>query len=146
MLLTLALGMGATLVSCGDDKDEPTPATQNLESVYENETDTHFTFDIDMEKKIGSIYIYNVVFTIGERVSPAMNIRIDAYCTADKSGKIFTIFGTDIIPFMLRGTTPVPVESMPVTNLTCTVDTKKKTYDIFFNCHGGEYKNVGKLK
>ncbi len=146
ILLTLALGLGVTLVSCGDDKDEPTPDTHNLESVYENETDTHFMFDIDVEKKTGSIYIYNVVFTIGERVSPAMNIRIDAPCTIDKSGKVFILFGTDIIPFMLRGNTPVPVESMPITNLTCNVDTKKKTYDIYFNCHGGEYKNAGKLQ
>ena len=143
-LLLAVLSLAFT--ACGDDDEPVVPEAQRIESVYESETDTHFTFDIDMDKDSSSIYLYNVVFTIGEVQSPAMNIRIDAPVTVDKTGKVFTYAGTDIVPYMLRGTTPVPMPSFMVTNLTCTVDTKNKTYDMFFNCHGGEYKNSGKLK
>ena len=146
-VLFLATMLGMVLVSCGDEKDEPVgPSNYQLESISESETDTHFTFVIDLDKDSSSIYLYNVVFTIGETQSPAMNIRIDAPVTVDKSGKIYTYAGTDITPFLLRGNTPVPMPSMPVTNLTCNVDTKNKTFNIFFNCHGGEYSNSGKLK
>ena len=145
--LLLLAALCLTFTACGDEKDEPVVPTQNLESVCENAlTDTHFTFDIDLDKDSSSIYLYNVVFKIGERESPPMNIRIDAPCTVDKTGKVFTYAGTDIIPFLLQGTTPVPAPGFVVTNLTCTVDTKNKTYDMFFNCHGGEYKDTGKLK
>lgn len=144
-LLLAALCMSFT--ACGDDDEPVTPdPVQNLESVYQNETDARYVFDIDLDKDSSSIYLYNVKFTIGERVSPPMNIRIDAPVTVDKSGKVFTFAGTDIIPYLLMGTTPVPSPGFMVTNLTCTVDTKEKTYDMFFNCHGGEFKASGKLK
>lgn len=139
--------MLCVFASCGDDNDEPNvPPTQTLESVYEDATDTHFTFDIDLDKDSSSIYLYNVIFTIGEAQSPAMNIRIDAPVTVDKKGKVFTYAGTDIVPFLLRGTTPTPMPTFIVTNLTCTVNTTDKTYSMFFNCHGGEYSSSGKLK
>jgi hypothetical protein len=145
-ILFIATMFGMALVSCGDDDKPDTPVSQQIESVYANENDTRFVFDINMDKDSSSIYLYNVVFTIGEAQSPAMNIRIDAPVTVDKSGKIYTYAGTNITPFLLRGNTPVPMSSMPVTNLTCNVDTKNKTFNIFFNCHGGEYSNNGKLK
>ena len=139
--------MGVTLMSCGDDNDEPVvPKNQNLESVYENETDTHFTFDIDMDKDSSSIYLYNVVFSIDDAESPAMNIRIDAPVTVDKSGKVYTYAGTNIVPYMLRGNTLVPMPSFIVTDLTCNVDTKRKYYEMFFRCHGGSYAANGDLK
>ena len=145
-ILFIATMLSMWLVACGDEKDEPAgPSNQQLESISESETDTHFTFVIDLDKDSSSIYLYNVVFTIGEAQSPAMNIRIDAPVTVDKTGKVYTYSGTDIVPFMLRGSTAVPMPSFIVTNLTCNVNTKDKVYDIFFNCHGGEYKNNGKL-
>ena len=145
-MLFVATLLCVVTCACGDDDEPEVPKAQSLESVYENDTDTHFLFDIDMNKDSSSIYLYNVVFTIGEAQSPVMNIRIDAPCTVNKQGNIFTLAGTDIIPFMLRGNTPVPAPGFIVTNLTCTVDTKSKAYDIFFNCHGGEYRNSGKLR
>ena len=143
MLLFTALCL--TFTACGDEKDEPVVPVQNLESVYE-EGEAHFTFDINLDKDSSSIYLYNVVFTIGEAQSPAMIIRIDAPVTVDKTGKVFTYAGTDIIPFWLQGTTPVPAPGFIVTNLICTVNTKEKTYHLAFDCHGGHYENSGLLK
>jgi len=145
-ILALATIMSMAFVSCGDDSDEPVVTTQKLESVYTYEGETHFLFDIDLEKDSSSIYLYNVVFTIGDEDSPAMNIRIDAPCTVDKSGKVYTYQGTGITPYLLRGTTPVPMPSIPVTNLTCTVNTAQKVYSMSFDCHGGHYQTAGELK
>ena len=143
-MLFVAAMISIAFTACGDDKDEPdVPQPQNLESIDESETDAHFTFDIDVNKDSSSIYIYNVKFD--ERMPVTVNIRIDAPCTVDKTGKVFTLAGTDIIPYLLSGT-PKPMPSYLITNLTCTVDTKQKTYSIFFNCHGGEYSNSGRLK
>ena len=144
-LLFAALCLSFT--ACGDDDEPVTPdPVQKLESVYLEPTDAHYMFDIDLEKDSSSIYLYNAVFTIGERVSPAMNIRIDAPVTVDKTGKIYTYSGTDIVPYLLMGPTPVPSPGFMVTNLTCTVNVKDKTYDLYFNCHGGEYAANGVLK
>ena len=145
-MLLMTAAMLFVCASCGDDDEPNVPTTQTLESVYLEPTDTHFTFDIDLDKDSSSIYLYNVIFTIGDAQSPAMNIRIDAPVTVDKTGKVFTYAGTDIVPFLLRGTTPTPMPSFMVTNLTCTVNTADKTYSIFFNCHGGEFSDRGKLK
>ena len=145
-MLFIATMLCMVSVACGDDNDEPIPTTQKLESVYQNETDTHFVFDINLDKDSSSIYLYNVVFTIGEAQSPAMNIRIDAPVTVDKKGTFFTYAGNNITPFMLRGNNPVPMPSMPVTNLMCNVDTKRKYYEMYFECHGGSYAANGDLK
>ena len=146
-MLFIATMLSMVFVACGDEKDEPVnPDPQTIESLYLEPTDTHFTFDIDLSKDSSSIYLYNVIFTIGEAHSPAMNIRIDAPVTVDKTGKVFTYSGTNIIPFMLRGTTPIPMPDFIVTNLISTVNTDKKTYDLSFDCHGGHYNNSGKLK
>lgn len=141
--------MGMAFVSCGDDDEPAKPEPiQNLESLYENETDTHFMFDIDMEKDSSSIYLYNIVFRIGEATSPAMNIRIDAPVTVDNTGKIYTYAGTNIVPYMLRGNTPVPMAgpNYLVTDLLCNINTAAKTYDIKFDCHGGHFEDSGRLK
>lgn len=126
----------------------PACSAFNLSSVYESETDTHFMFDIDMEKDSSSIYLYNIVFRIGEATSPAMNIRIDAPVTVDNTGKIYTYAGTNIVPYMLRGNTPVPMAgpNYLVTDLLCNVNTAAKTYDIKFDCHGGHFEDSGRLK
>ena len=145
-ILFVATMLGMVFTSCGDDKDEPIVPTQKLESVYTSETDTHYMFDIDLNQDSSSIYLYNVVFTIGEAQSPAMNIRIDAPVTVDKSGKLFTYAGTNIIPYLLRGATPVPAPSFIVTNLMCNVDTKRKYYEMYFECHGGSFAANGDLK
>lgn len=146
-LLFAAAVLGMAFVSCGDDKDEPVKPepTQNLESVYENENEMRYVFDIDLAQDSSSIYIYNVVFAPG---APSLTIRIDAPVTTDRSGKVYTYAGTNIIPYaqlhgvMLRMTDEV----YRVTNLLCNVNTEAKTYDIKFDCHGGHFENAGKLK
>ena len=102
-ILFMATMFGLVFTACGDDDDDPPVPTQKLESVYLEPTDTHFMFDIDLNKDSSSIYLYNIVFHIGEAVSPAMNIRIDAPVTVDKSGKVYTYSGTNIMPYLLRG-------------------------------------------
>jgi hypothetical protein len=142
--------LSMVFVSCGDDKDEPVKpeTTQNLESIYENETDTHFMFDINLDNDSSTIYLYNIVFRIGDAVSPAMNIRIDAPVTVDNTGKIYTYAGTGITPYMMRGNTLVPMAgpNYLVTNLLCNVNIQTKTYDIKFDCHGGHFEDAGRLK
>lgn len=142
--------LSMVFVSCGDDKDEPVKpeTTQNLESIYENETDTHFMFDINLDNDSSTIYLYNIVFRIGDAVSPAMNIRIDAPVTVDNTGKIYTYVGTGITPYMMRGNTLVPMAgpNYLVTNLLCNVNIQTKTYDIKFDCHGGHFEDAGRLK
>ena len=145
--LLFAALLSMAFVSCGNEKDEPEVIkTQQLESEIDDETGARVVFDIDLNKDSSSVYVYNAVFTIGERVSPAMNIRIDSPCTVDKSGNIYNYQGTDIIPYMMMGTSFVPVPSMPVTNFVCTVNTKDKTYSTSFDCHGGHWSKSGKLK
>ena len=148
-MLFIAAMCCMALVSCGDD-DEPTKPepTQNLESIFENPTDTHYMFDIDLEKDSSSIYLYNIVFRIGEATSPAMNIRIDAPVTVDKTGKIYTYAGTGIMPYMMRGNTPVPMpgDTYLVTDLLCNVNTEAKTFDIKFDCHDGHFEDSGRLR
>jgi len=147
-MLFIAAMLSMALVSCGNDDEPEIIKTQNLESVYANESDTHFLFDINLDKDSSSIFMYNIVFRIGEATSPAMTLRADAPVTVDKSGKVYTYSGTGIVAYMLRGTTwmPMPSETYLVNNLNCTVDTDKKTYSISFDCHGGHFEESGKLK
>ena len=144
-MLFMVTALSVMFVACGDENDEPVvPTVQTIESLDQDVADAHFKFDINTDKDSSSIYIYNVKFS--EMMPVTVNIRIDAPCTADKTGKVYTFAGTDIIPYLIREGTPVPAPSYVITNLTCDVNTKDKVYDIFFNCHGGEYKNSGKLK
>lgn len=117
-------------------------------STFVNETDTRFEFDIDMDKDSSSIFMYNIVFRIGEATSPAMTLRVDAPVTVDKSGKVYTYAGTGIVAFMKRGTTwmPMPGDTYMVNNLTCNVNPAAKTYDIAFDCHGGHFEQSGALQ
>lgn len=146
-ILFMATMFGLVFTACGDDDDPPVP-TQHLESLYQDPTEAHYLFDIDLNKDSSSIYLYNIVFRIGEATSPSMNIRIDAPVTVDKSGKVYTYSGTGIMPYMLRGNTPVPMpgDIYVVTNLTCIVDTKDKKYSLTFDCHGGHFDETGQLK
>lgn len=117
-------------------------------STFVNETDTRFEFDIDLDKDSSTIYMYNIVFRIGEATSPAMTLRVDAPVTVDKSGKVYTYAGTGIVAFMKRGTTwmPMPGDTYMVNNLTCNVNPAAKTYDIAFDCHGGHFEQSGALQ
>ena len=104
-MLFIATMLGLVFTACGDDKDEPEmPKAQNLQSTHESENDTYFVFDIDLDKDSSTIYMYNIVFHIGEATSPAMTLRVDAPVTVDKSGKVYTYSGTGIVAYMLRGT------------------------------------------
>ncbi len=148
-LLFMATMLGMVFTACSDEKDAPViPVTQSLESMYENETDTHFLFDIDMDKDSSSIYMYNIVFRIGEATSPAMTLRVDAPLSVDKNGKTYTYAGTGIVAYMKRGSTwmPMPGDAYLVNNLLCTIDTNVKSYAIKFDCHGGHFEESGKLK
>lgn len=148
-MLFIATMLAFVFTACGDDKDEPVVIkTQNLESVYTSSTDTHFLFDIDLDKDSSSIYMYNIVFRIGEATSPAMTLRVDAPVTVDKTGKVYTYSGTGIVAFMMRGTSwvPMPGDAYLVHNLTCNVNPEAKTYSITFDCHGGHFEESGKLR
>ena len=118
----------------------------SAESAYENENDTHFKFDIDLNQDSSMINIYNIVFRIGEATSPAMTLRFKAPVTVD--GKTYTYAGNGIVAEMQRGTTwmPMPGDSYLVNNLTSTVNPSDKTYSIKFDCHGGHFEESGKLK
>ncbi len=156
LIATLFSVMGMALAACGDDKnDEPiVPTTQKLESEHGVANDTYLIYDIDLGKDSSTINVYNAVFTMGEVSSPPLNISIDAPCTVDKSGKVFTLAGTDIVPKLVRGNTPVPITTLRVNNLNSVVNTEKKTYSISFSCQGtvmgkvidGHYDKQGKLK
>lgn len=152
---TLFSVLGTALVACGDDKDEPVvPVAQTLESEHGAANDTYLVYDIDLEKDSSTINVHNAVFTMGDVSSPQLNISIDAPCTVDKSGKVFTLAGTNIVPKLVRGNTPVPIPTLRVNNLRSVVNTEKKTYSISFSCQGtvmgktidGSYDKEGKLK
>ena len=152
---TLFSVLGMALVACGDDKkDEPVvPVAQTLESEHGAANDTYLVYDIDLNKDSSTINVHNAVFTMGDVSSPPLNISIDAPCTVDKSGKVFTLAGTDIVPKLVRGNTPVPIPTLRVNNLRSVVNTEKKTYSISFECQGvvmgktinGHYDKEGKL-
>jgi len=144
LFVFVALCIG--FVACGND-DEPDDKAYSgkIESVYTDASQPHYTFDIDLNADSSGVYLYQVVFTIGERTSPAMNLLIKAPTTGDATGKIFTMKGTNIIPFMVMGNTEVPYPNFPVTDLNITVNMTAKTFDMFFRCHGGEYSDSGML-
>lgn len=148
-MLFIAAMLSMALVSCGNDDEPAKPVNADLESEYTDAaTETHYKFMINTAQDSSTIYVYNIQFTIGDRVSPAMTIRVDAPVTVDKSGKVFTYAGTGMHPYMLRGTTEMQLfdDAYLVTNLKCTVDTKNSTYDIAFDCHGGHFADSGNLK
>ena len=144
-----------TFAACGDDKDEPdAPTTQKLETEHSLDHDTYLIYDIDLNKDSSSITVHNVVFNMDGKESPSLHIRVDAPCTVDKSGNVFTLAGTDIIPALMQGSTAVPFPTLRINNLKSTVNAANKTYSISFDCQGnamgknidGHYENEGKLK
>ena len=154
-ILFVAAMLGMVLAACGDEKDEPVfPTTMQLESEHGEANDTYLVYDIDLSTDSSSIYVYNAVFRMGDASSPALNIRVNAPCTPDKSGKVFTFAGTGIIPNLMMGSTAVPFPTLRVNNLRSVVNTEKKTYSISFDCQGtamgkpidGHYEKEGKLK
>ena len=106
---------------------------------------SYIHYHINLFQDSSEIFLHNVTFTIGDSESPAMNVLIKAPAEFNKDNRTYYLRGTDIIPFLLRGNTRVPVASMPVTNFDCYVDVKEMTYSISFDCHGGQYSNAGKL-
>ena len=154
-IVLFATLMGMAFVSCGDEKDEPVaPITQKIESEHGEANDTYLVYDIDTNRDSSSIYVYNAVFRMGEASSPPLNISVNAPCTVDKTGKVFTFIGTDIVPNLVMGSTPTPFPTLRVNNLRSVVNIEKKTYSISFDCQGtamgkpidGHYEKEGKLK
>ena len=153
--LLFAALLSMAFVSCGNEKDEPvTPPSQKIESVHGEANDTYLVWDIDMAKDSSTIYVYNAVFQMGDKQSPALNIGVNSPCTVDKTGKVFTFIGTNIIPNLIMGTTPTPFPTLRVNNLRSVVNVEKKTYSISFDCQGtamgkpidGHYDKEGSLK
>lgn len=155
-VLFAAAMLSIVITSCGkEDSDEPVvPITQQLESEHGEANDTYLIYDIDLDKDSSTIYVYNAVFSMGGISSPPLTISVNAPCSVDKTGKVFTFAGTNIVPNLMRGNTPVPFPTLSVNNLRSTVDIEKKTYSISFDCQGsalgktidGHYSKEGKLK
>ena len=151
-LLFAALFM--TFASCGDDKkDEPVePVVQQIESEHGVTNDTYLIWDIDMSQDSSSIYVYNVKFA--EQMPVTINVRVDAPCTVDKTGKVFTFTGTNIMPYLMMGSTPTPFPTLQINDLRSVVNTENKTYSISFKCQGtvngkpidGKYDKEGNIK
>ncbi|MBO4871427.1 MAG: dockerin type I repeat-containing protein [Muribaculaceae bacterium] len=117
-----------------------------ISSVYANENDIHFEFNLNEVANIGTITVYNVIFTIGDRQSPAMTIRIpDAKFT--RNGNTITFNDTDIAPEMKRGSGFVPMGDplYNVTDLISVLNLVDKTFSISFKCHGGEFSDNGSI-
>ena len=153
-MLLVAAALCMMVTACGDNKDEPVaPKPQKLESEHSATNDTYLVYDIDLDKDSSSIYVYNAMFQMGDKMSPALNIRVDAPCAVDKTGKVYTYSGTNIIPYLMMGSTPTPFPTLNVNNLRSVVDTERKTYSISFDCQGtamgkpidGHYEKEGKL-
>ena len=134
------------LSSCGDEKDEPMIIKSLLLESDDDETGARIVFDIDLDRDSSSIYIYNAIINMGGEISLPMNVRIDSPCSVDKAGKVYTYSGTNIVPFILRGNTPVPTPSILVTNFTCVVNTENKTYFTEFDCRSSHYSKSGAIK
>ena len=155
-VLFAAAMLSIVITSCGkDNPDEPVvPVTHLLESEHGEANDTYLIYDIDLDKDSSTIYVYNAVFSMGAISSPPLTISVNAPCTVDKTGKVFTFAGTNIVPNLVRGNTPVPFPTLRVNNLRSTVNIEKKTYSVSFDCVGtamgkeinGHYDKEGKLK
>ena len=154
-MLFVAAALCIVVASCGDEKDEPdVPKTQLLESEHGVANDTYLVWNIDLNQDSSSINVYNAVFQMGDKQSPALNISIQSPCTVDKTGKVYTLMGSNIIPNLIMGSTPVPYPTLRVNNLKSVVDVEKKTYTISFDCQGtamgkpidGHYDKEGKLQ
>lgn len=154
-VLFAAAMLSIVITSCGkDDPDEPVvPVTQQLESEHGEANDTYLIYDIDLNKDSSTIYVHNAVFSMGTITSPPLNISVNAPCTVDKTGKVFTFIGTNITPNLMRGNTPVPFPTLRVNNLKSVVNVEIKTYSISFDCQGtalgkeinGHYEKEGRL-
>lgn len=146
-MLFIATLLGLVFTACGEDKDEPEmPETQNLVSVHVNETDTYFVFDIDMTKDKGTIYMNNIMFA---GAPFAMTLRVDVPVSVDKSGKTYTMSGTNLVAEMntpSAGWVPMSDERYQLKNLMCTVNPSAKQYSISFDAHGGHFEESGKLE
>ena len=148
-MLFITTVLSVMFTACGDGKDEPVdPETQNLESVYENEGDTYFLFDIDMTKDKSTIYMYNIQFEIGESVSPQMTLRVDVPVSFNSINNAYVLSGTGLVAEMQRGSSwvPMPNEEYQLNNLLCMVKPSAKLYSISFDAYGGHFEQSGKLK
>ena len=149
MLMMALCAMAMGLAACGDD-DEPQVINVKdgvIESVEAQVTDTHYEFELNEATGTGNITVHNIVFTIGDRQSPALTIRIpNAKFTRTRN--IITFNDTDIAPEMLRGTNFVPMGDplYNVTDLNSVIDLDKKTFSISFKCHGGDFSHNGNIK
>ena len=145
-VMAAAITMAMSLVSCGDNEEpDPVVVPSTIESVYKEATDVHYVFKTQDDAGTGTIEIYNVQFTIGDRKSPPLNISIEAPITI-KNG-VVTYEGTNIIPSLMMQGVNVPAPDYVVTNLKAVVDvTKAMTYEISFDCHGGSFHDIGNLK
>ncbi len=139
--------LGMVFTACGDDKDEPVlPTTQNLESVHENDqTDSYYVFDIDMNTNKGTIYMYNIQFGGAPH---KMTLRVAVPVSLNDSKNAYVMTGNDLVADMDMpsvGWLPMTDERYHLNNLSCTVNPGAKTFAISFDAHGGHFEESGKL-
>lgn len=123
-------------------------ADDNLD--YSNATELYFTFKCGLNNENtyeGNVLLSNVQFSIGERTSPKMTIRIpyDDNVTVTGTTTGYVVTGTGITGKYQQGGTEIPFEQSTIDNLEIVVDVVNKQYSISFDCMGGSFANSGKL-
>jgi len=135
-----------TFAACGDDDEPAAPVIPSeLESVYTDITQTHYSFEIDMDEDSCGVDFYNVRFSIGATQSPPFkHIKIEA--PLSRQGNVYTYQGTNIVPKLYMSGVGVPMSEFIVTNYKVVVDLDRMTYSIYFECHGGSYSDSGSVR
>ena len=117
---------------------------------YTDATELFFTFKCGLNNENnyeGNVLMSNVQFSIGERTSPKMTIRIpyDDHVTITGTTTGYVVTGTGITGKYLQGGTEIPFEQSTIDNLEIVVDVVNKQYSISFDCMGGSFEDTGKL-
>ena len=95
----------------------------------------------------GNVLLSNVQFSIGERQSPKMTIRIpyDEHVTITPTATGYTVSGTGITGLYRQNEEYIPFEQSTIDNMEIVVDVVNKQYSISFDCMGGSFTDSGKL-
>lgn len=151
--LMAMLLVAMTFVSCGDDKDEPDqPKINGIYSVlsgnatnYETTTESFYKFDV-LGTSGRYIEMHNVKFDSRMPITITMRVPLSD-CSRYVVNDSYTFDGQSIsiTPDLYRGGTWTPYSERPITKLLVHFDTKKKTYDIKFDCSGITVSGEGTL-
>ena len=107
-------------------------------------TDTYFAFDLPRyDNKLPYLHMFNISFT--EAMPKQAHLRIPlANATITDLADGYQIEASEIIPEYPSGSTWVPMETRPVTNLKATVHFNSQ-YTIEFDCFGQHYSRQGHI-